>query len=106
MDRRLIAGLLGLLVVGCAQSRSGLPAKYGQIGAVDAVDALPPINVDINQRSATGDLAARRASLLPGTYKTPAAGPAAPGGTGGLPTSPPSGVTPAKVGEPPVPPGA
>jgi hypothetical protein len=103
MDRRLIAGLLGLLVVGCAQSRSGLPARYGQLDPVDAVDALPPINVDINQRSSTGDLAARRASLLPDTYKTPAAGP--PGATGGLPTSPPSGITPALVGKPPVAPG-
>jgi hypothetical protein len=99
MDRRLIAGLLGLLVVGCAQSRSGLPARYGHLDPVDAVDELPPITKDINQPDKSSDLAARRANLLPDTYKTPAAAPnmdlddrppAAPDLPAGRPTSPPS----------------
>ena len=59
MDRRLIAGLLGLFVAGCAHARSGMP-EAGNREPVAQVDSLPPIRDSINQTSAATDPATKR----------------------------------------------
>jgi parvulin-like peptidyl-prolyl isomerase len=72
MDRRLIAGLLGLLVSGCAHARSGMPETGKNYEPVSQVDALPPIKDSINQTTAATDAATQRASHDPATLKPPA----------------------------------
>ena len=66
MDRRLIAGMLGLLVAGCAMSRSGMPVgRQAEPVAVGEVDALPPIGDSVARTYAQRDAATRRAGQAP-----------------------------------------
>ncbi len=66
MDRRLIAGALGLLLAGCAMARSGMPAGARPAPVeVGEVDALPPIGDAVAQTYAQRDAATHRAGQSP-----------------------------------------
>jgi parvulin-like peptidyl-prolyl isomerase len=69
MDRRLIAGTLGLLISGCALSRSEMPAGVerptGPNAPVDLTSALPGLNQSNNRAGAPADPMARRISQKP-----------------------------------------
>ncbi len=70
MDRRLIVGLFGLFLAGCAQARSGMP-EIGNREPLAQADSLPSIKDSINQTSAATDPATRRASHDPATLNPP-----------------------------------
>jgi len=64
MDRRLKAGLLGMMIAGCAQARSGMPpSRLAPPGPVGQVDSFEPIAETINRAAPPGDPASRRAGL-------------------------------------------
>jgi parvulin-like peptidyl-prolyl isomerase len=72
MDRRLTAGMLGLLLSGCALSRAKLPESAMLYPPVGSVDSLPQINKTINRVEAPPvDPAARRVSQRPPNAETP-----------------------------------
>ena len=66
MDRRLIAGVLGLLLAGCAMTRSGMPGgKSAEPVTMGEVDALPPVGEALAKTYAQRDAATRRAGQAP-----------------------------------------
>jgi parvulin-like peptidyl-prolyl isomerase len=69
MDRRLIAGTLGLLISGCALPRSEMPAPLGPTSGPNApvgmTEALPALNQSINRAGVPADPPSRRISQRP-----------------------------------------
>jgi peptidyl-prolyl cis-trans isomerase SurA len=102
MDRRLIAGTLGLLISGCALSRSEMPAGVerptGPNAPVDLTSSLPGLNQSNNRAGAPADPMARRISQKP-------ASPAPDGrvladGPPSIPDNRPAQTSPKDVGAP------
>lgn len=66
MDRRLIAGVLGFLLAGCAMARSGMPlASKPAPVEMGTVDELPPLGDSVAKTYADRDAATRRAGQAP-----------------------------------------
>jgi parvulin-like peptidyl-prolyl isomerase len=106
MDRRLIAGTLGLLISGCALSRSEMPAGIerptGPNAPVGLTESLPALNQSINRAGVPTDPASRRTSQRPVTPVPPPAAlePAQPDGPPAMPDSRPVPASPPEISSP------